>query len=50
MPALSMCTADWTLPAAAVGEGSNVDVKVTFIALSGPIAYVASSSGNEHQP
>lgn len=42
-----MCTADWTLPAAAVGEGSNVDVKVTFIALSGPIAYVASSSGND---
>lgn len=47
---MSMCTADWTLPAAAVGESSNVDVAIKFIALSGPIAYVASSSGNEHQP
>lgn len=47
---MSMCTAAWTLPAAAVGENSNIDVTVTFIALSGPIAYVASSSGNEHQP
>lgn len=45
-----MCTADWTLPAAAVGESNNVDVTTTFVALSGPIAYVASSSGSEHQP
>lgn len=47
---MSMCTADWTLPAVAVGESSHVDVTITFVALSGPIAYVASSSGNEHQP
>jgi len=45
-----MCTADWTLLAAAVGESSNVDVTKTYVALSGPIAYVASSSGNERQP
>lgn len=47
---MSMCTADWTLPAAAVGESSNIGVAITFRALSGRIAYVASSSGNEHQP
>lgn len=47
---MSMCTADWTLPAAAAGESSNVDVMIAFIALSSPFVYVASSSGDEHQP
>lgn len=51
MPAYVHVHGSLALPAAAAaGESSAVGVQRTFTALSGPIAYVASSSGNEDQP
>lgn len=50
MPAYVHVHGSLDLPAAAAGESSAVDVQRTSMALSGPIAYVASSSGNEDQP
>lgn len=50
MPAYVHVHGSLDLPAAAAGASSAVDVQRTSMALSGPIAYVASSSGNEDQP
>lgn len=50
MPAYVHVHSRLDLASSSSWKSSAIDVTITFIALCGPIAFVASSSGNEHQP